>query len=514
MWAETTGSGLSGAAPNTYNGKHQMQRGTVDPTTGIDVGQAAGVEIYKGSDGHIWAADLTATSAPTPMQVSTETAATIDDLCSSTGLVSGGSTYDYAGVFFATDFAQPSNSTYAYRLPGVDGVCDTGDDVVHVVKTNMSTSTAPGVGVAMPAATVYDSTGAITGFVAKSGANLVKTDGNLANPVTLGVFPATISVASAMPQGVTSGYPTGRLFVVDGDIVFVNYAAGTVSASLFAIPNWTATNDHIVTAASPTTLYFAVNVPASGTTPASSTIYSMPADGSATPTVITSQTGTVRQMDFPVDGASLVVGTFDIDYSISAWPAAGGASTPLVDAPTFTDGRFSATASAVYYTTWITTVNGTTVTRTNTTSGITGLDGTTIAPPLANSMFMGGGEADAFAAGDTTTQRTPFVTMFQVQNLAPVTVTGPMGGVTYTEDGIGGGTLFAIDPTTNSVAATLGMFPASSATSLASATYRGINHTLFLQAITPYSTQNPSTLDVYLLNSRAGNTLGRASDNL
>jgi hypothetical protein len=513
-WADTTGSGLSGPEIGTYAGKRQMQRGHLDPLTSVDLGQAAGVEVYKGSDGHIWAVDLTTTvsSAPAAVQRSSEAAATIDDLCSSTGMISGGSTYDYAGIFFAPDFAHPSDSTYAYRLPGADGACDTADDVVHVVKTGMDASAAPGTGVAMPATTIYDAAGVITGFVAKSGANLVMTDANLANPVTVGLFPATLGVAAALPIGATSGFPSGRLFVVDGNIVHVDYAAGTTSASLFQIPNWTPANDHLVAAASPTTLYFAVNVPASGSSPATSTIYAMPADGSAGPTVIASQTGIVRQMEFAVDGSALVVGTVDVFYSISAWPAAGGPPVLLVDAPTFNEGRFSVTADAVYYTTWLSSEQGATVMRQFTTSGIKGMDGTTIAAPLENSMFMGGGEADVFAAGDSTTQRTPFVTMFQAQNLVPVTVT--VGATTYTEDGLSGATLLAIDTTTHTLAATLGVFPVSNATSLATATYRGIDHTLFLQAITPYSTQDPASMDVYLLNSRIDNSLVRATDNL
>jgi hypothetical protein len=512
-WALPNGSDLAGPTV-TYAGKRQMQRGTVDPLTDTDAGMATGVQIYKASDGHVYAVDLTSSSVPAPVQRSTEATATTDDLCSSTGTSMGGSTYDYAGVFFAADLAHPTNSTYAYRLPGADGVCDTADDVVHVVKTGMDMTLAPGVGVAMPAATVQDSTGAITGFIAKSSNALVITDGNLANPVTVGTFPATVGVASALPTGLTSGYPTGRLFVVDGNIVFVNYAAATTSAALFTIPNWTPTDDHIITAASPTTLYFAVNTPAAGSTPASSTIYQMPADGSAAPVAMGTQTGLVRQMEFPQNGSALVVGTVDVGYSIAAWPAAGGPATTLVTAPADNAGRFSATASAAYYTTWFESSAAGAISRSGTTSGISGMDGTVIMQPLADSMFMGGGEADAFAAGDTTTQRTPFVTMFQVTNLTPVTVTDPATGTTFTEDGLSGATLVAIDTTTNAVAATLGTFPTSTATSLATATYRGLGHTLFLQAVTPVSSQDPASLDLYLLNSRTSSSLVRATDNL
>jgi hypothetical protein len=511
-WAESNGAGLAGPTV-AYAGKRQMQRGNIDPMTDTDAGMATGVQVYKASDGHVYAVDLTSTTAPAAVQRSTEAMATTDALCSSTGTSMGGSTYDYAGVFFAADLAQPTNSTYAYRLPGPDGVCDTADDAIHVVKTGMDATVAPAVGVAMPAATVQDSTGAITGFVAKSGSSLVITDGNLANPVTVGMFPSAIEVASALPTGITSGYPTGRLFVVDGNIVYVNYAAGTTSASLFAIPNWTTTNDHIITAASPTTLYFAVNTPAAGVTPASSTIYQMPADGSAAPVAMATQTGLVRQMEFPQGGSALIVGTVDVGYSIAAWPATGAATT-LVAAPAANDGRFSVTATAAYYTTWFASSSAGVFTRSGTTSGITGMDGTVIQQPLADSMFMGGGEADAFVAGDTTTQRTPFVTMFQVQNLTPVTVTDPVSGTTYTEDGLSGGTLVAIDTTTNAVDATIGTFPASNATSLATATYRGLDHTLFLQAITPLSSQDATSLDLYLLNSRTSSSLTRATSNL
>src|ERR1700693_4034392 len=47
-------------------GKRQYLRGTVDLMTGQDVGQSAGVEIYKSSDGHVYAIDMIAVGAPTP----------------------------------------------------------------------------------------------------------------------------------------------------------------------------------------------------------------------------------------------------------------------------------------------------------------------------------------------------------------------------------------------------------------------------------------------------------------
>jgi hypothetical protein len=513
-WADPTTMTFNMPGMGSYAGKRQFQRGNVDPLTGMDLGQPAGVEIFKGGDGHVYVVDLASTSAPAPLQASTEHSATTDDLCSSTGTVSGGATYDYAGVFFVADVSAPANSTYVYRLPGADGICGTDDDPIHVVKTGMDPTTSPMAAFAMPAATIFSAGGAINGFVAKSGTELVIEDNNLANPVDVGDFPAPIMVASAMPVGLTTGYETGRLFVVDGNIVFVDYNARTTSASLFTIPGWTPTNDHLVTAASPTTLYFAVNVPASPGVAASATLYSMPADGSAAPTLMSTIAGTVSELDFPVNGANVIAAVSGANFSILSWPAAGGASTTLLSTIGTNSGRFGATANDVYYTTWMASVSGATTTHSGTTSGIVDMTGAIVQAAQPDSLYLDGGEADAFAAGDTTTRATPFVTMFQVQGLTPVTVAGPAGGTVFTEDGISGGTLYAIDTSTNASAATLGTFPTSLATSLAAGTYRGIDHVLFLQAVTPMSTQDPATRDLYLINSRASSTLQRVTGNL
>jgi hypothetical protein len=513
-WADPTTMSFNMPGMGSYAGKRQFQRGTVDPMTGIDIGQPAGVEIFKGSDGHIQMVDLASTGTPAPLQASSEAQATVDDLCSSTGTISGGATYDYAGVFFTADLATPTNSTYIYRLPGADGSCGTADDVVHVVKTGMDLTAAPLTGVAMPAATVFSATGGITGFIAKSGATLVMTDGNVANPVTVGTFPAPITVAAALPVGLATGYETGRLFVVDGNIVHVDYNAHTTSATLFTIPGWTPTNDHLVAAASPTTLYFAVNTPAAGGVAATTTVYSMPADGSAAPTAISTMAGIVTQLDFPVGGSNLIAAVAEGTFSIVSWPAAGGASTTLLTTTGLNGGRFGATASAVYYTAWLDTSAGALTTRTGTMSGIVDMSAAPIQPAVPDSMYLDGGEAADFAAGDTTTRATPFVTMFQVQGLTPVTVSAAVGGGLFTEDGLSGGTLYAIDTSTNTTDATLGAFPTSLATSLAAGTYRGIDHTLFLQAVTPMSTQDPTTRDLYLVNSRMNGSLQRVTGNL
>lgn len=231
-WADDVSATFSAATVGSYAGKKQSLRGTIDFITGQALGQPAGVEIYKGSDGFIHELDLTSTSAPVAQQVSSENAATINDACTLSGTAVAGANYDYVGVYFTADLVTPTNSSYIYRLPGPDGVCNTADDVIHMVKTGMSPTDAPIVATGMPVATVRTAQGGISGFVVKSGASLVLVDGNFENPVVLGTFAASIGVAVALPVGTTQGYPSGQLYVVDGNIVYVDYVGHTVSSSL------------------------------------------------------------------------------------------------------------------------------------------------------------------------------------------------------------------------------------------------------------------------------------------
>ena len=517
-WADASISSYSAAATGSYAGKKQVLHGSVDFMTGQTLSQPAGVEIYKGNDGHIYALDLTATSAPAAQMLSSESMATIDDTCTLSGTAVAGANYDYVGVYFTADLQTTTNSSYFYRLPGADGVCDTADDVIHMVKTGMTAAAAPIVASGMPLATVRTALGGISGFVVKDGADLVLVDGNFANPIVLGTFAGPIGVAVALPVGTTQGYPTGQLYVVDGNIVYVNYAAHAVSASLYTIPNWLPTNAEALFAASPTTLYFSISTPKApvvGSPPASATIYAMPADGSAAPTAVDTETGRVATLQFPIQGANLIWGIVNPTYTIRTLAVSGGPATTLATS-TENAGTFISTATTVYYETWMTSTVSTsttsTVTHSGTQSGIVGVDGTVVQAPLANSTFVNGGEQLPWPA-DTTTTATAYETVFQVTGLSPVTVSDTSTGYTYTEDGVSGGALIAIDTTSNQVVATIGTLPVSTATTL-NGTFRGSGRTGFLQAATPASTQDPTTQDLYLLNSQAASSLVRVTSNL
>jgi hypothetical protein len=512
-WADDASATFSTATVGSYAGKKQSLRGIIDFISGQPLGQPAGVEIYKGSDGFIHEIDLTSTGAPVAQQVSSETAATIDDTCTLSGTAVAGANYDYVGVYFTADLVTPTNSSYIYRLPGPDGVCNTADDVIHMVKTGMSPADAPIVATGMPVATVRTAQGGISGFVIKNGASLVLVDGNFANPIVLGTLAAPIGVAVALPVGTTQGYPPGQLYVIDGSIVYVDYVGHTVSSSLFAIPNWTPTNAKALFAASPNSLYFSINTPAAGATPASTAIYSMPANGSAPPAMIDSEAGTIATLLFPVAGANLLWGVENPTYTIRALPASGAAATTLVTGAG-NDGTFIATAATVYYETWIQTNDTTThvLTRSGTQSGIVGVDGAVIQAPLANSTFVDGGEQQPWP-DDTVTTITPYQTLFQVTGLTPVTVTNATTGYQYVEDGVSGGTLVAIDASSNQPGVTVGTLPASTAVTL-SGTFRDSARSGFLEASNALSTEDPATRDLYLLNSQEAESLTRVTDSL
>ncbi len=506
-WADSDTGYYTAAAVGSYAGKRQSLHGTIDFMTGQDLMQPAGVEIYKTADGHIRAIDLTSWSQPHSQQISNETAATVDAACSLSGTQVAGANTDYAGVYFAADLQNPVNSAYFYRLPGLDGSCNSADDVVHLVRTGMASTDAPITVSAMPVATVRSATGSITGFVIKSGNQLVKVDNTFANPVVLGTFGTAINVAIALPAGTTQGYPTAQLFLVDGNIVRVDYANASTSTALMAIPDWTPTNNGASFAASPTALYVAVN------TPGSASISRIPSDGSSAAAVVDTEAAHIDSLAFPVGGTSLVWGESAPNYTIRALADAGGSPSTVL-AAAVNGGMFTATATSVYYTTWASTTDTTakTVTRANTASGIVGIDGSVIQAPLANSTFAIGGEALPWP-DDTVTTATPFETMIQVRNLSVVTAADPANGYTYTVDGVSGGTLVAIATATNQPGATIGTL-STSRTMWLTGTFRDSGHTGFIEGTNVASTGDPATRALYLLNTQQSDTLTRITPNL
>jgi hypothetical protein len=92
-------------------------------------------------------------------------------------------------------------------------------------------------------------------------------------------------------------------------------------------------------------------------------------------------------------------------------------------------------------------------------------------------------------------------------------VTDTTTGYQFVEDGVSGGTVTAIDATSNQPGVTVGTLPASTAVTL-SGTFRDAGHTGFLEATNALSTADPATRDLYLLNSQSVQSLTRVSDSL
>ncbi len=167
--------------------------------------------------------------------------------------------------------------------------------------------------------------------------------------------------------------------MIDGNIVYVDYVAHTTSAALYIIAKWTPTNEAALFAASPTALYFSINTPATSTVPASASVYSMPADGSTAPVVIDVESGSITEMEFRVQSNDLIVSVQSPAYKVRALPVGGGAALTLLSSAQ-NGGTFTATASNVYYTTWMSSYDSSMHTETHsaTQSGIVGIDGSVV----------------------------------------------------------------------------------------------------------------------------------------
>lgn len=493
------------AQAGSYAGARLYTFGTVVAGSPGLANQAGYSEIYKSGDGHLYRLDLSITGSAAPRQVSSETNATIDDLCSLSGATpSLGTDVNYLAVQFFNDFANPENSVYFYRLPGPDGSCNTSDDVVYMIKLKMSTTDAP-ILARMPAAVVHDpNTGAITGFVVNEGAALTQYDSNFQNRVVLET-PAT-PIGVAYPLGTAQFTGTGRLFVVDGDIVYLNYGNGSVSAPLFSIPNWTP-GKRFPTASSQSTLYFSVDTSDRTQTPVTvtSALYSVPRDGSAAPVQLATESGLIQAIASPVGATATAYSIVPPGgaYTIRAVTAAAGQTPSVVTAVTTSGntGSFVATAADIYYTTSTASApDSATRLIQNTLTGIVGMDGTVVEQPVASSRFI---------AQQSDTNGSGWLNVVRARNLTPLTLVS--GALTYTEDGISGATLEVIDTSTNSVSLTLGTLPQGT---IMNGTGTLIGSAGYIDGLNVNSTLDPSTRELLYIDTSAANSLRTLTSNL
>ena len=491
----------------TYAGARLFITGTIQSGSPTVTNQAGYSEIYKGADGHIYRVDLAITGSPAARQVSSESNATTDDLCSLNGATASlGTDVNYQAEQYFNDFANPENSAYFYRLPGADGACNTNDDVVYMVKLGMSAGQAP-VLARMPAAVAHDpNTGAISGFVVNEGTALTFYDSNFQNRVVLET-PAT-PIGVVYPLGTTYVTSTGRLFVVDGNIVYVNYGTQSVSPTLFTLPNWSPSK-RFPTAQNPTTLYFSVDTSDRTQTPVvlTSALYSIPRDGSGVPTQLSTESGIIQAIATPVGGSTTVYSIVPPhgNYTLRAVTSTSGQAPSVVTAATTSGnaGSFIATANSIYFT-YETVSAPDSMTRiyANTATGIVALDGTVIEAPVANSKFIAQ-QSDVNGSG--------WLNVVLAVNLTPVTLVSSADGITYTEDGISGATLEVVSTATNSVALTLGTLPSGT---IMNGTGTLTGTAGYIDGLNVNSTLDPTTRDLIYIDTGSANSLQSLTSNL
>jgi hypothetical protein len=372
-----------------------------------------------------------------------------------------------------------------------------------MVRLGMSTTDAP-IPAFMPIAVVHDpTTGAIKGFIVNEGTALTEYDHNFQNRTVLLTPNTPITVAySLATKGVTA---TGGLFVLDGDIVYVNYVNGTVSASLFTVPNWSPTN-RFPSSPNGTTEYFSVNTSDQTQKPVvpTSEVFSMPLDGSAAPTSLGTESGIVNQVTVALYGTTVAWAVVPPGGSYTIRTFSSGASQPVTAlTASGNSGSFVVTANAIYYTvSTFSKPNTTTVILANTQTGIVGMDDTVIEAPVANSRFV---------AEERDNNGSDWLDIIRARNLTPVTVVSANNGNTYTEDGISGATLEVVSTSSNSVTVTLG--------ALSSGTIMQGTGTLtatagYLDGINVNSTTNPTTRDLVYVDTSRANSLIQLTTNL
>ena len=100
-WGNASSGSTAFAPIRSYAAKKQSLRRLWISQRGLISLSLRALKCIKAAIGHIYELDLTSTSTPVAQQLSTETAATVDDTCSFTGTTADtGAFYSYAGDFF------------------------------------------------------------------------------------------------------------------------------------------------------------------------------------------------------------------------------------------------------------------------------------------------------------------------------------------------------------------------------------------------------------------------------
>lgn len=176
------------------NGDSVFVFGTYDATSKTLSDLHGHAIVYAKANGKLYKVNaMKSGGVPVPVQLSSESAA--DKICQV--------------VQHATDFSNPNNSQYVYRISGGNSVCNDSDDVYKMVRLGMGTTDAP-ILAKEPVAALrnWSTTGLISGWLVNDAGALKRCDANFSNCgaslkslLNGGVYPYGVSGASDLGDG-------------------------------------------------------------------------------------------------------------------------------------------------------------------------------------------------------------------------------------------------------------------------------------------------------------------------
>jgi|GEM_PF-2419101 len=286
-------------------GEREIYHGAWDATNSRVTALHKRTVVYA-KDGRLYKVSALKDDTLTPTQVSSE--ADVTTLCNR-GMV--------------PDFAGQDNSVYLYEMPGPDSTCSTAsDNILKMVRVGMNSTDNPIVAKQVMTTepifsndrfmALWDKTsGAIIGWLAREGQNLVRCNQNFENCTALSPFATTI-------RNLGGNVFTGQIILlIDSNLHAYNISTGALSQSLYTSLGSTPTGGR----SDATHLYFRD----------AGSILRVPLDGSAPASPLVTESGNLRFFNLTSNSVVYTVfSTSSTTTSLKVISKAGGTPSTLV----------------------------------------------------------------------------------------------------------------------------------------------------------------------------------------
>jgi hypothetical protein len=300
--------------------------GRWDPSTQTVADPSVGSVVYPKEDGKLYRVSGVGTDSLASRQISSEEQMESMQICSS-------QTWE--------DGADIDASVYIYRFSGDDEECSTSDDLQRMVRIGMAADEEPLV-ISLdltPQLPLYaPASGAIDGWLAIDNLErFVRCDRDLESCSLLGASGKSISVAG---ENVFTGDLVLKTVEVVSNVDRVilrsyDVVGGTLSASRYT---FSAPGPNLDFASDGTDLFFADG----------SALKRLPLEGSGSPTTLTTESGSIDQIELTDNNVIFNVATSST-RSLKAIGKTGGGATTLVQTTEDILGQLRATGNRVYY---------------------------------------------------------------------------------------------------------------------------------------------------------------------